>query len=234
MNNKKFLIKIKEAFYKYLDTSSNSNQKLKILHGAIAKDLQQKLGKEYQISSLGYGDSKEIKMSGRYSQKRVDIAIKKDDEILGAIALKFIMRNYSQNSNNYFENMLGETANIRSFGKPYFQIVIFPSKVPYFNKDKDITKIETITRHNISKYIVLSNDNINEYMHIPNKTLLYLVDMPMAPSDVCNFEQYRKYYKKNKSFEMKANEEQYDFGKNIIYNDYEKFIEKIICYIKSI
>lgn len=234
MDNKEILIKIKEAFYKYLETGSRSNEKLKIIHGSIAKDLQQRLGEEYQISSLGYGNNKEIEMQGRYSTKRVDIAIKKDDEILGAIALKFIMRNYSQNSNNYFENMLGETANIRSFGKPYFQIIIFPSKVPYFNKDKEITKIETITKHNISKYIVLSNDNANEYMHTPNKTLLYLVDMLMPPSDVCNFEEYKKYYKKNKAFEMQTSKEQYEFGKNIIYNDYEKFIEKIIYYIKSI
>jgi hypothetical protein len=46
------------------------------------------------------------------------------------------MQNYSQNSNNYFENMLGETANIRSSNIPYFQIFIIPDEIPYYKKEK--------------------------------------------------------------------------------------------------
>ena len=34
------------------------------------------------------------------------------------------MQNYSQNSVNYFENMLGETANIRSNNKTYIEKII--------------------------------------------------------------------------------------------------------------
>ena len=147
MTNEEFLVKVKDSFYKYLETGSRSNEKLKILHGAITQDLKNRLGDNYQLHSLGYGDDREVKMTGRYMDKKVDIAIEKDGKILSAIALKFIMRNYSQNSNNYFENMLGETANIRSAGKPYFQIVIIPSKVPYFKKGGELDHIETITEH---------------------------------------------------------------------------------------
>ena len=68
------------------------------------------------------------------------------------------MSNYSQNSNNYFENMLGETANIRSAGKPYIQMVILPSKVPYFKKGGELGHMEIISKHNLSKYIKLSHD----------------------------------------------------------------------------
>lgn len=130
MTNQEFLEVIKESFNKYLETHSRSNEKLKILHGKIAKDLQKRLGQSYIIHSLGLRDGKEINMPGKYMPKKVDIAIEKNKEIVGAIALKFIMSNYSQNSNNYFENMLGETSNIRANGKPYFQILILPTVVP--------------------------------------------------------------------------------------------------------
>lgn len=234
MNNTEFLAKTKESFYKYLETGPRSNEKLKVLHGAIAKDLKERLGEEYEVHSLGYGNSKEENMTGRYMKKRVDISIEKENEIIGAIALKFIMRNYSQNSNNYFENMLGETSNIRTAGKPYFQIIILPSQVPYFNKDKEVTKIEKVTKNNFSKYIQLSHDNISEFMHTPNKTLLYLIDIPIPEKEkIPNEKMYKKYYKLNNKFTITPHEATYDIGNTIIYNDYEKFIDKVMHYIKS-
>ena len=59
------------------------------------------------------------------------------------------MRNYSQNSNNYFENMLGETANIRSNSIPYFQIFIIFDKVPYYEQGGIFKKYDNISRHNL-------------------------------------------------------------------------------------
>jgi hypothetical protein len=234
MNNIEFLNKVKGSFYKYLETDPRSNEKLKILHGAIASDLQRRLGIQYKVHSLGFGDGKEVEMTGRYMGKKVDIGIEKDHKLVGAIALKFIMSNYSQNSNNYFESMLGETANIRCVGKPYFQIVIIPSKVPYYNKEGEITKIETITEHNLSKYIKLSSDNIEIYLHTPNKTLIYLIDMPEVPRTVKNKQQYIDYYKNHNIFMVQESEEPYGFGDGIVYNDYEEFINKVVHSILSI
>lgn len=235
MDNLEFLGIVKDSFDKYLETGSRSNEKLKILHGSIANDLKNKLGNDYTIHSLGYEDDKEVNMIGRYMDKKVDIAVEKDNEVIAGIAVKYIMRNYSQNSNNYFENMLGETANIRAAGKPYFQIVILPSKIPYFKKDGELNHIETISEHNLSKYIKLSNDNIQEFMHTPNKTLVYLVDMPDIPlHSVRNNEEYITYYQDNNDFSVMKNTEVYGFGSSVIYNNYEEFIEKICYYIKSI
>lgn len=234
MNNLEFLQKVKEAFDKFLTTGSNSNEKLKILHGAIAEELQNKLGNSYTVHSLGLGDGKEQSMLGRYMDKKVDIGIEKDGKIIAAIALKFIMQNYGQNSNNYFENMLGETANIRTTGKPYFQIIILPSKVPYYEDGGKLKKIEKIQKHHLKKYINLSNDNIDLYFHTPNKTLLYLIDIPDFPATVTNRTEYKNYYIENNDFEICESKEPYTFGDLFIYNDYEKFIEKIYHYIMSI
>ena len=109
LTNVQFLKVISNSFKEFLKSgTSRSTAKLKPLHGAIAKDLAQKLGPKYQIISKGYKYNYEEIIKGRYMDKRVDITINKGkNKPIAGIAVKFIMQNYSQNSNNYFENMLG-------------------------------------------------------------------------------------------------------------------------------
>lgn len=233
MNNKEFNKVLEESYYVYLETGARSNKKLEVLHGAIAHDIAKRLGSEYEIKSLGYGDGKESKLSGRYMDKNVDISIKKDNEAVAGIAVKFIMSNYSQNSNNYFENMLGETANLRCNDKAYFQIVILPKSVPYFKKGGEISKMEEITENNILKYIKLSDDDTDFYLHTPNKTLFYVIDLPNIDiSEVTNSEEYKDYLLSLDTLNIKQSSNQYKFNKSFVYNDYEDFIDKVIHYIK--
>jgi len=119
MNNLQFLQTVKKSFIRFLETHPRSNKKLIILHGAIANDIKNRLGQGYESKSLGIGNGKEGKMHGRYMEKTIDILISKNENDIAGIGIKFVMNNYSQNSNNYFENMLGETANIRT-NKNYF------------------------------------------------------------------------------------------------------------------
>src|SRR5438128_9179765 len=113
--------------------------------------------------------------------KRVDIAVMKGERPVAGVGVKFIMSNYRQNSNNYFENMLGETANIRTNSILYFQIVICFARSPYFykeeNKERIIKNFEkvSLTTH-LEKYQILSQDDTLVYLHSPIKTLLVLVD----------------------------------------------------------
>ena len=55
MDNQEFLTVVGNSFKKFLETGSRSNEKLKILHGAIAKDLKERLGDGYSVYSLGIG-----------------------------------------------------------------------------------------------------------------------------------------------------------------------------------
>lgn len=234
MDNNNFLDAISDSFKEYLNTEATSNKKLIILHGRIAKHLNQILGNEYSVCSLGIGDSKEKNLIGKYGEKKVDISIFKNDKPVAAIGVKFIMSNYAQNSNNYFENMLGETANLRSNNLAYFELVILPSHPPYFeNNNNIIKKVETISADNLKKYINLSNDNPDLFMHIPNKTLLYLVDFPPFDSNTIKYkDDYINYYK-NIDVKLTPSLNNYQFGNSIIYNDYEKFINEIINYCKN-
>ena len=236
MNNEQFLVTLKQSFLTYLKTGARSNKKLEVLHGAISQDLSERLNDtDYSVYSLGYGKGKEHKINGRYIDKAVDITIKENDIPVAGIAVKYVMSNYSQNSNNYFENMLGETANIRSAQIPYFQIFVIPDKIPYFDKDGIITKWERINEHNLKKYIKLSEDNIDNYLHTPNKTLVFIVHIQdnHAEVKIYNKADYENYYLSN-TFDMKVSALDFQFGKTIVYNDYDTFMQKIVFAVKSL
>ncbi len=236
MNNSQFLAILKKSFITYLQTGARSNKKLGILHGAISEDLQERLNdNNYSVYSLGYGIGKEHKINGRYVDKAVDITIAENNTPVAGIAVKYVMSNYSQNSNNYFENMLGETANIRCAKIPYFQIFIIPDKIPYFDKDGGISKWEMINEHNLNKYIKLSNDNIDTYLHTPNKTLVFIVHIQdkNAVAKISDKQGYENYYLHN-DFDMTISALKFDFGSTIVYNDYDKFIDKVVHAIKSL
>ena len=163
--NDTLLKAVKRSFDIFIKTgTSRSNAKLKPLHGTIASDMANSLGAGYTVCSQGFEKDKGKSVCGRYYDKRVDIAILKDNQPVAAIGVKFVMQNYSQNSNNYFENMLGETANLRSAKLPYFQVFIALDTLPYYDDKGIIQRFEELTEHNISKYIALSNDDTDVFL----------------------------------------------------------------------
>ncbi len=221
MNNSQFLKTLKQSFLTYCQTGARSPEKLKCLHGAIAQDLLTRLGAGYSVAALGYGNGKEKEIAGRYMDKKVDIMVSKKDQAVAAVGVKFVMSNYGQNSNNYFENMLGETANIRCNRIPYFQIFIIPDNLPYFKKNGEIKHWEQINQRNLNKYVKLSQDDIEAYFHTPNKTLIFIVNLPE-----CAYQ--------DEPFRMTLTQQKFKFGQGVVYNDYEEFAQKITYSILSI
>lgn len=234
LDNSIFLEVLSNSFQEFIKSgTSRSTAKLKPLHGAIAQDLAERLGADYDVFSQGYKAGKEVKIKGRYIDKAVDITVKKGDQVVAGLSIKFVMQNYSQNSNNYFENMLGETANIRCGNCPYFQIFIILDKLPYYQRSGILSKWESFTEHNVQKYIMLSHDNADVYYHTPNKTLIYIVHIP-ENDNLCNNREYMDYYRSlNPSFTLTEHEYSH-FGSSVILNDYELFIEKVYHTIKAL
>ena len=211
--------------------TSRSTAKLKTLHGHIAEDLQEIYGQNFSILSQGIESDKEGCISGRYYNKNVDITILKDKMPVAGYAIKFVMRNYSQNSNNYFENMLGETANIRSNRIPYFQIFIIFEKVPYYEKGGRFKKYDIITKHNLEKYFALSQDNPDAFFHTPDKTLIVLLSLKdkQPNNNFKDAEEYANYYLSlidSKNLLTYATNINDSFGDSVILNDYENFIKR--------
>ena len=131
--------------------------------------------------------------------------------------------------------MLGETANIRSNNIPYFQIFIIPDHIPYYNKDGGIENWESFSDRNVHKYRVLSEDLVEASIHTPNKTLLYVVKLPTISRIITQKNDYIDYYQSIANLEIKTTETSYgEFSDNIVFNDYETFIKKLIHRIESI
>lgn len=230
LTNENFLHVIENSFCAFLEKgTSRSTDKLKPLHGKIAEDIANILGCEYSVYSQGYENGKEKEIRGRYYSKKVDIVILHKGKTIAGIGVKFIQQNYSQNSNNYFENMLGETANIRTTKIPYFQIFIIPDTLPYYEKEKSIKKWEDFSSHNASKYGVLSQDNTDVYYHTPKKTLIYVIHIPMplsVDSRPKNQDGYISYYRTN-DINVTLSKTKFSFGDTVILNDYETFRTKV-------
>lgn len=232
LSNQEFLEVIRESFETYLSVgTSRSTAKLKSLHGHIAKDIKESLGDDFSIQSQGYGDDKEGCIDGRYYPKNVDITVDYKGKAVAGYSIKFVMRNYSQNSNNYFENMLGETANIRSNSIPYFQIFIIFDKVPYYKNGGIFSKYDIISEHNLDKYIKLSSDNPDLFFHTPDKTLVMLIKLKeKAPNyKYKDDDDYANYYKSviNDPDLITYSKKIADtFGASVLLNDYESFISK--------
>lgn len=232
--NQRFLEAITSSFNKFLSVgTSRSTAKLHPLHGFIAEELSQRLGPAYEIQSQGFGNGKEATMQGRYVDKKVDITILRNQKPIAGIAVKFVMQNYSQNSNNYFENMLGETANIRCNRFPYFQVFIIFDHLPYYNRQKEITKWETLSKHHIDKYVALSADNIEVSMHTPNKTLFYIIHLPIN-NGLKTHEDYISYYRSYGQHLTVNNSLPIQFSSAVILNDMDLFLQKIYHTVMSL
>lgn len=106
----------------------------------------------------------------------MDIAVIDGNKPIAAIGLKFVTSNYKQNNVNYFENMLGETANLRRKNYGYAQVIIIRKEIPYKSKSGKTTKTKRISEKNLRKYVQLFKDK--DYPHRPDLMSIAIVDFP--------------------------------------------------------
>ena len=235
VSNQDFINAIKQSFKEYLSIggTSRSTAKLKPLHWFISKDLKQKFWNWYTIKSQWFWDNKEWEIEGEYYSKKVDITVFHNWKIVAWYGVKFVMRNYSQNNINYFENMLWETANIRAKSIPYFQIFIIFDKVPYYENWWKFKKYDKINDYNLSKYVALSNNNPDLFLHIPDKTLIAILTLKEQTENhqYKNSDEYNEYYKSvfnDKNLLTFNTSIKSDFHSSIILNNYTSFITETV------
>jgi len=176
----RFRASLEEGYKKYLTVHPRSTQKIVPMHRCLSEIISQKLGGEaagFTIKSNGIGNNKEFPFEGKYFSKYVDIAVLHNNQPISGLGFKFITSNYKQNSNNYFEGMLGETANLKRADFLYGQILVFKHKMPYYSSDKKtFTKIEHINENNIAKYVKLHNDTASLLYHKPDILFLTFIE----------------------------------------------------------
>ncbi|MDD4477153.1 MAG: hypothetical protein PHY40_03275 [Patescibacteria group bacterium] len=176
----KFLSAISASFKAYNKKGgARSIKKLVPIHKFLSETILNKLGKSFSIKSLGIGDGKEATFDGKYYLKDLDIAIFKKEKIVATVSFKFVTSNYKQNANNYFENLMGETANIRRQGVGFAHFLVLRGHTPYYSKNKGNLrgkeqKIEIINEKDLQKYIKLFKDM--DFPHKPDLIGVCLLD----------------------------------------------------------
>lgn len=173
-----FLEAITESFKKYNDYGARSTKKLKPIHSWLAGIINDRLGDDYEVYSLGRGG--EINLDGKYYPKDLDITVKKNSKVIATISFKFVTSNYKQNSNNYFENLLGETANIRRVNVGFAHLLVLRAHTPYYAKNKgnlrgDQKKTEILSENDLLKYIKLFLDQ--DFPHKPEVLGIVIIDI---------------------------------------------------------
>lgn len=176
----KFLKAISNSFVAYNKKGgARSSKKLIPIHKFLSETILGNLKNGYSIKSLGIGDGKEATIDGKYYPKDLDIAIFKNDKIVATISFKFVTSNYKQNANNYFENLMGETANIRRQNIGFAHFLVLRGHTPYFSKNKGNLrgkemKTEIIKEKDLQKYIKLFKDM--DFPHKPDLMGICLLD----------------------------------------------------------
>lgn len=175
-NEKDFIKALEQSFKMYKLHGARSTAKLKPIHKFIAETLAKIFGKDFELHFMG-DDNKEMIVIGKYYPKYIDITISRNKEPIFCLGIKFVTSNYKQNANNYFENMMGETANIQAIQIPYAQIIVLRNETPYYKKNETElpSKIEIVNDKDIAKYLKLMYDQ--PQAHRPNFLGIQLINV---------------------------------------------------------
>ena len=174
---------IQDSYQAYLGSGARSPEKLRPAHQWIADALLARLsGGDYEAFGMRVdnSDAHEIAAAGLYYDKKIDIAVKHKGRVVSGVGFKFVASNYKQNSNNFFEGMLGETANLRRGGVGYGVLMALPSKVRYLKRDGSVSGHEVINDKNMEKYLRLWCDSDRDFPHKPEVVGLVFVDIDYA------------------------------------------------------
>ena len=159
----RFLATLKKSYSLYPEHGARSNEKIKVLHGGIQEEIKLQLGADYHIRGLSDTSSAEHEIKGMYYTKRVDVCVLRGDFDLGVISVKFVNSNYRQNINNYFEQQMGETANLRRNNLVFGHIFCITQPLPHYKRDGSVKKYEEIYNEDIIKYSKLAGDHTHPH-----------------------------------------------------------------------
>ena len=169
----RMLSAVRDSYERYKQAGSRSNKKLFPLHGWVSEEIKRELGERYDIRSIQSGRERNIE--GKYYSKNVDVSVEFQGHVVGVVNVKFVMSNYRQNANNYFENQLGETANLRRSKIAYGHLNLFTNPIPYFNRNGELESLHSLNDDDIKKYSLLSDDH--EFPHSPDVQAICIFDV---------------------------------------------------------
>ena len=144
----------------------------------LQDELGRELGDDYAFIGQSPTSTREANVGGMYYGKDIDVLVSRDEQALGVVSVKFVISNYWQNSVNYLEQQIGETANLRRRNVVYGNLFCVTNPIPYKNRAGEITRRETIREHDIQRYAGLRADH--EHIHAPDGMAIGIVELDTA------------------------------------------------------
>ena len=173
----RFVIAASESYQKVLDHTTRSNQKTKVIRGWVQDELRRELGDAYTYVGLTPTSSREARVLGSYYDKRVNVLVSRDGQELGVVSVKFVISNYWQNSVNYFEQQVGETANLRRKNIVYGNLFCVTNPIPYRTRGGGVSQLERLRDQDVQRYVKLRADH--EHAYAPDEMAIGIVDLDM-------------------------------------------------------
>ncbi len=171
----RFVTAMDLSYGKVLDYGPRSNEKTKVLHGWVQDELRRELGDAYAYTGQTPARSGEATVRGSYYDKKVDVLVSRNGQELGVVSVKFVISNYWQNSVNYFEQQIGETANLRRGNIVYGNLFCVTNPIPYKKRNGEISRLERLREHDVQRYVKLRADY--EHAHAPDEMAIGIVDI---------------------------------------------------------
>ena len=209
----------------YLIHGARSTKKLYVPHYWIREKIKEYLDETYECYSYGFNDddfNKELTVQGIAYNKRSDVTIVKNNKVKGVISFKFISSNYSQNSNNYFENLLGECFNIQANEIPFCHVLVIRDEIPYFDKNQDCIRTDYLKNHHLNKYMKILE--LCDFVSVPKKMCINVINLKIKG--------FENEVISPKDFKSKSDEGKNEILENIVvksvynYNGSSEEIEK--------
>lgn len=139
---KRFLEKIRDIFKIYLKYGERSSKKTDELHNFIKNELEKILvGTNYTIKI-----EQRVKSKNSSGFKNCDVVVYENKNVFAVFPVKFVMSNYKQNKNNYWESLTGEICHLK-WANPDLHIIpvnILFGAIPYKKRGGIIDKFENI------------------------------------------------------------------------------------------
>jgi hypothetical protein len=134
---------IEETIQLYFINGARSSKKVDYLHKGIIELIEKKIPPYYKLLL-----EENVKSYNTTECKKCDIVIQdtRTNTIKYVFPVKFMMTNYKQNKNNYWESLTGECCHLK-WKNPDINIIpinIIFNRVPYLDSDKKIKKFEDI------------------------------------------------------------------------------------------
>ena len=167
-----------------------SSKKLVSIHKYFSHKILEIYGQNYTVHCL----PNEKVINGAFCPKKVDIAVEnnKTKKIELCVGIKVPFTNFKQNNNNYFERIMGETANTQKTGIPYAQVMILPKTPRYlakrgsYSEGARIIKEEKLTPGDFLKYKKLS---VSNGIYNPAAMTIGLFEIPPSNPSNIKFEE---------------------------------------------